>query len=116
VNSTADLLQQTLHTLRRGGWSPCGYGAAPPWCIRRALSQVVADAYRYGSGIPDDQVELAQDNAAALARQQISRVIGAPLGLIASWETDEKRTAADVEAALEKAIASEMLPSRRRFE
>jgi hypothetical protein len=107
--TTADLLQQTLDILRRGGWSPCGYGAEPPWCIRRALSQVVAEAYRYGAGIPDDQVELVRDNAAALARQAVSRVIDAPLGLIASWETDEKRSAADVEAVLEKAIASEVI-------
>jgi hypothetical protein len=109
VTSTADLLQRTLGVLRRGGWNPLGYGAAPPWCIRRALSQVVAEAYRYGGGIPDDQVEMVRDNAAALVRQAVSRVIGAPLGFIASWETDEKRTAADVEAALEKAIASEVI-------
>jgi hypothetical protein len=108
MTSTADLLQQTLDVLRRGGWTPSGYGVAPPWCIRRALSQVVAEAYRYGAGIPDDQVEMVRGNAATLARQAVSRVIGAPLRLIASWETDEKRTAADVETALEKAIASEV--------
>ena len=109
MTSTADLLQQTLDVLRRGGWTPSGYGVAPPWCIRRALSQVVAEAYRYGAGIPDDQVEMVRDNAAASARQAVSRVIGQPLGLIASWEGGEKRTAADVEAVLEKAVASEVL-------
>ena len=108
MTSTADLLQQTLDILRRGGWHPSGYGVAPPWSIRRALSQVVAEAYRYGAGVPDDQVELVRGNAAASARQAVSRVIGAPLGLIASWETDKKRSAADVEAALEKAVASEV--------
>lgn len=107
--STATLLQRTLDVLRRGGWASSSYGAEPPWCIRRALSQVVAESYQYGAGIPDARVELVRDNAAALARQAISRVIGAPLGLIASWEQDGKRTAAEVEAALEKAIASEVV-------
>nr|WP_139809252.1 DNA cytosine methyltransferase [Mycobacterium avium] len=39
--STATLLQRTLDVLRRGGWASSSYGAEPPWCIRRALSQVV---------------------------------------------------------------------------
>jgi hypothetical protein len=94
--TTEHILQTTLDTIRRDGWKPNGWGLCPPWCLRRALSYVVDNAFQWAA---------QREEANGAARQAISTALGQPLGLISYFEARPGRTQDEIEAVLEKAIA-----------